>query len=449
MLQRPFINSRRRFIALAGTALFTTIGLSGCLGNPPGKTPDSASTSPSTVASAGLETATIKLGYIPILEAAPLIIGFEKGFFAKHGLEVELAKQASWPAARDNVVLGTEGGGIDGGQWQLPMPQMLSEGALSNGRKVPMFILAQLSSQGNGVAASNSVKAANLGLDLKSSRSFFSDYAKRNGRPFKAAYTFPRANQEFWIRYWLAAGGIDPDKEVSLLTVPAAETVQGMRNGTMEAFSTGDPWPARVVNDDIGYMAATTAAIWPVHPEEYLAVRSDWVDQHPKATVALLKGLIEAQQWLDQADNKSEAARILSSRNYFNVPEKVILQSLKGGFKIGVRKEPENDPKKAPLFWKSDRGIISYPYKSLTQWFLVESLRWNFYPETIRNLEDVKAINDRTVREDLWRQAAVELGIPAKDIPSGSSRGKEVFFDGTVYDPSNPQAYLDSLKIKR
>lgn len=397
-----------------------------------------------------LETKSIKLGYIPILESAPLIIAKEKGFCAQQGLtDMEVAKQASWPAARDNVVIGSGGGGIDGGQWQLPMPQMLSEGAISNGKKVPMFILAQLSSQGNGIAASNTVKGAELGLNLKGDRNFFKDYEKKNGREFRAAYTFPKANQEFWIRYWLAAGGVDPDKEVSLLTVPAAETVAGMRNGTMDLFSTGDPWPARVVNDNLGYMAATTAAMWPVHPEEFLAVRADWVKKNPKATVALVKCVIQAQRWLDNPANKDDAAEILSSRNYFNVKKSLIEQSLKGGFKIGVKKERETNPAKAPLFWSSSRGVISYPYKSLTKWFLVESLRWKFYPNAIRNLKDVERINNAAVRADIWTQAAKELGVPAKDIPKGDSRGKERFFDGVVYDPANPQAYLKSLKIKR
>ena len=439
-------------MAFLGSATLTTSLLIGGFGSSSSNTAHAAKSAakPAAAAARKLETDSIKLGYIPILESAPLIIGVEKGFFTKHGMKnVEVAKQASWPAARDNVILGTGGGGIEGGQWQLPMPQMLTEGAISNGKKVPMFILAQLSSQGNGIAASNTVKGAELGLDLKPDRNFFKEYDKKNGREFKAAYTFPKANQEFWIRYWMAAGGVDPDKEVSLLTVPAAETVQGMRNGTMDLFSTGDPWPARVVNDNIGYMAATTAAIWPVHPEEFLAIRADWVNKNPNATVALLKGVIEAQQWLDKPGNKEEAAKILSSRNYFNVPEKVILQSLKGGFKIGIKKEPENNPRKAPLFWKSDRGVISYPYKSLTKWFLVESLRWKFYPQAIKSIKDVEAINNRTVRPDLWRQAAQDLGVPAKEIPSGDSRGKEKFFDGVVYDPANPQAYLNSLKIKR
>ena len=102
-----------------------------------------------------------------------------------------------------------------------------------------------------------------------------------------------------------------------------------------------------------------------------------------------------------------------------------------------------------PLYWDSDRGVISYPYKSLTLWFLVESLRWKFYPGTVDTIAQAKAINDKVTREDLWIQAAKELGLPAAQIPTSSSRGKETFFDGVVYDPENPQAYLDSQKIKK
>ena len=442
---------RRPFLALFAGALTSSLVLTGCLGNPPSKTgaPSSSSTSLNSQASSQLETNTISLGFVPILEAAPLVIGVEKGFFAKHGLDVKLSKQASWSAARDNVVLGSAGGGIDGGQWQLPMPQMISEGAITNGKKVPMSILAMLMSQGNGIAAANSVKDGNLTVDLKaSSPGFFQKFNQKEGRKFRAAYTFPKANQDIWIRYWLAAGGVNPNKDVELLTVPAPETLQGMKNGTMEAFSTGDPWPSRIAKDNVGYLAATTAQIWKAHPEEYLAVRSDWVEKNPKAAVALLKGLIEAQMWLDKAENKDEAAQILSSRKWYNVPLPVLQQSLKGQYKIGANGGAETDPTMGPLYWSSDRGVISYPYKSLTLWFLLESLRWKFYPGTVDTIQQAEAINNKVVRDDLWLKAAKELGLPATDIPTSPSRGKETFFDGTVYDPANPQAYLDSLKIK-
>lgn len=443
---------RRPFLALLAGALTSSLVLTGCLGNPPSRPGAASSGSGATLnaqAASKLETNTISLGFVPILEAAPLVVGVEKGFFARHGLDVKLSKQSSWSTARDNVVLGSGGGGIDGGQWQLPMPQMISEGAITNGKKVPMTILAMLMSQGNGIAAANTVKDANLSVNLKeSSPNFFAAFSGKEGRKFRASYTFPKANQDIWIRYWLAAGGVNPNKDVELLTVPAPETLQGMKNGTMEAFSTGDPWPSRIAKDNVGYLAATTAQIWKVHPEEYLAVRSDWVEKNPKAAVALLKGLIEAQMWLDKPENKDEAAQILSSRKWYNVPVSVLQQSLNGQYKIGANGTPETDPKMGPLYWSSDRGVISYPYKSLTLWFLIESLRWKFYPGTVDTIQQAEAINNRVVRDDLWLQAAKELGLPAKDIPTSPSRGKETFFDGTVYDPANPQAYLDSLKIK-
>ena len=283
---------RRRFVALLSGALSTTLLLGGCLGNPPSRTGSGTTTGPGgtstpsatpVAANADVEVRTISLGFVPILEAAPLVIGLEKGFFAKHGLEVQLSKQSSWSAARDNVVLGSAGGGIDGGQWQLPMPQMISEGAITNGKKVPMTILAMLMSQGNGIAAANTVKDGNLTVDLKaSSPGFFQAFNKKEGRKFRATYTFSRANQDMWIRYWLAAAGVNPNTDVELLTVPAPETLQGMKTGTMEAFSTGDPWPSRIARDGVGYLAATTAQIWKVHPEEYLAVRSDWWRSIPR-----------------------------------------------------------------------------------------------------------------------------------------------------------------------
>jgi bicarbonate transport system substrate-binding protein len=331
----------------------------------------------------------------------------------------------------------------------MPMPMMISEGALTNGKKVPMVVLAMLMSQGNGIAAANSVRDANLSVDLQSApRSYFQKFSKKEGRKFRAAYTFPKANQDLWLRYWLAAGGVNPNTDVELLTVPAPETLQGMKNGTMEAFSTGDPWPSRIERQDIGYLAATTAQIWKAHPEEYLAVRADWVNTNPKASVALVKGLIEAQRWLDKPQNKAEAAAILSSRKWFNVPKPVLEQALRGQYRLGAKGTTVNNPALGPLFWSSDRGVISYPYKSLTLWFLVESLRWKFYPGTLDTIQQAQAINNRVVRDDIWRQAAKELGLPAAEIPKGTSRGREIFFDGKVYDPANPQSYLNSLTIK-
>jgi bicarbonate transport system substrate-binding protein len=443
--------SRRKFLVTTTATAATSILLKGCVGNPPdsltgGTSSPAVSVNSAVKAGEEPEVTTAKLGYIPIVEAAPLIIAKEKGFFAQYGMkDVEVSKQANWGAARDNVKIGAGGGGIDGGQWQMPMPYLISEGIITDNTKVPMYVLCQLNTQGNGIAIANKHQGKGIGLKLQGKGDFFSQM-KSAGARFKAAYTFPKANQEFWIRYWLAAGGIDPDTEVELLTVPAAQTVADMKRGAMDAFSTGDPWPYRITADGTGFMAALTAEMWKDHPEEYFGLRKDWADQNPKATKALLKGIMAAQQWCDDFNNRNEMAAILAQRQYFGVPEDVLLEPLMGKYKMEGDRTID-DRSLAVLYWKDSTGSVSYPYKSHDLWFLTESVRWGFLPK--ETLTNAKTLIDSVNREDIWKEAATEAGIAAADIPTSTSRGVETFFDGIKFDPENPQAYLDSLKIKK
>lgn len=392
----------------------------------------------------GPETTGIRLGYLPILEAAPLIIAKEKGLFTKHGMpDVEVLKQASWAAARDNVEIGSAGGGIDGGQWQMPMPHLITEGMITKeNTKIPMYVLLQTSTHGNGIAIAS--KHLGKGLDVNASKAVqYIAELKSKDTPFTAAFTFPRANQELWIRLWLAGSDINPD-DVKLIVVPPAQTVANMQTGIMDGFSTGDPWPYRIAAENIGFMAALTAQLWPDHPEEYLAIRADWVDKNPIATKALLKAIMEAQQWLDQDSNRPEAIEILSKRNYLNISPEILTPPFEGRYIMGDGRPDIQDKMMGPLFWKDGRGSVSYPYKSHDLWFLVENVRWGYLPANT----DLQAIVDKVNREDIWREAAKELGVAEADIPSSTSRGVETFFDGTKFDPNNTKAYLDSLKFK-
>lgn len=443
--------SRRRFLLTAGATTAASILLKGCLGNPPDQTTGSQgspSAQPVSAVKAGEEPEvnTVKLGYIPIVEAAPIIVAQEKGFFAKYGMtDIKVEKQANWGAARDNVKIGSAGGGIDGGQWQMPMPYLISEGIITDGKKIPMYVLMQLNTHGNGIAIAGKHQGTGISLKMKDEGALFAKLKSDNAR-FKAAYTFPKANQEFWIRYWLAANGVNPDTDVELLTVPASQTVADMKRGAMDAFSTGDPWPYRIVADKIGFLSALTAEIWKGHPEEYLALRADWVDKHPKATKAVLKALMEAQQWCDNFDNRKELASILAQREYIGLPETILLDPLMGKYDMGDGRTID-DKSMAALYWKDELGSVSYPYKSHDLWFLTESVRWGFLDK--QYLTNAKTLIDQVNREDIWREAAKEMGVAAADIPKSPSRGVETFFDGVKFDPENPQAYLNSLKIKK
>lgn len=444
--------SRRKFLVTAGASAVGSLFLKGCLGNPPDS---STRTQAQQTPAANInpeqapETPKVKLGYVPIVEAAPLIIAKEMGFFAKYGMtDVELAKQASWGSMRDNTEIGSGGGGVDGGQYQMPMPHLITEGVITKGnQKIPMYLLAQLITHGNGIAIAN--KHAGKGLELnlaaKGGKTVF-DQLKSSTTPFTAAYTFAHVNQDFWIRYWLAANGINPDTDVKLIPVPAAQTVANMKTGTMDAFSTGDPWPFRIVEDKIGFLAVLTAEMWKNHPEEYFAMRADWVDKNPKATKAILKGIMEAQQWLDNFDNRNQAAEILGGRNYFNLPANILAAPFQGKYDMGDGRVID-DKSIAAYYWKDEKGSVSYPYKSHDLWFLTESVRWGFLPEN--TLANAKALIDKVNREDIWKEAAKEAGIAAADIPTSTSRGVEEFFDGVKFDPEAPTAYLKSLKIKK
>jgi bicarbonate transport system substrate-binding protein len=458
--------SRRKFLVTTGAAA-SAVFLKGCLGNPPepggaaqAKEVEAIKLTPETTP----ETTKIKLGYIPIVEAAPLIIAKELGFFKRWGMpDVDISKQASWGSMRDNTEIGSAGGGVDGGQYQMPMPHLMTEGLITkNNNKIPMYLLAQLNTQGNGIAVASKHQGKGIGLDLaKGNGKALLDQLKDAKTPFTAAFTFAKVNQEFWIRYWLAAGGIDPDADVKLIPVPAAQTVANMRTGTMDAFSTGDPWPYRIVKDKIGYVAMLTAQMWKNHPEEYLALRGDWVDKHPKATRALLKAVMEAQAWLDNFENRNAAAAILGRRNYFNLTPTFLRDALQGKYDMGEGQKID-DKSMATLYWKDERGSVSYPYKSHDLWFITESLRWGFMtPETLGGSKTLpeafayaKKLIDKVNREDIWKQAAQEaIAQGAKftvaDIPTNTSRGVESFFDGVSFDPQNPTAYLQSLKIKK
>lgn len=391
-------------------------------------------------AGAAPEVTGLKLGFIALTDAAPLIIAKEKGIFAKYGLpDVEVLKQASWGATRDNIVLGGAANGIDGAHILTPMPYLMHTGKVTqNNVPVPMAILARLNLDSQGLSVAKEYAGSGVGLDAGPLREIFAA-KKAAGGEVKVAMTFPGGTHDLWLRYWLAAGGIDPDKDVSTIVVPPPQMVANMKVGTMDAFCVGEPWNEQLVNQGIGFTACTTGELWKGHPEKALGVRADWVEANPNAAKALLMAVMEAQIWADSMDNKEEMAAILGKRQWFNVPAKDVLGRLKGTINYGNGKVVENSGLEMK-FWQ---GAASYPFKSHDTWFLTENIRWGkFEPDT-----DLKALVNAVNREDIWRAAAAELGV--SDIPNSVSRGKEVFFNGKIFDPEDPSAYLASLAISR
>ncbi|MCZ7455672.1 CmpA/NrtA family ABC transporter substrate-binding protein [Rhizobium rhizogenes] len=390
-------------------------------------------------ATAEPEVKGAKIGFIALTDAAPLIIAAEKGLFAKHGMpDVEVLKQASWGATRDNLVLGGASNGIDGAHILTPMPYLMHTGKVTqNNVPVPMTILARLNLDSQGISVAKEYAETGVQLDASKLKAAF-EKKTAEGKEIKAAMTFPGGTHDLWIRYWLAAGGIDPDKDVSTIVVPPPQMVANMKVGNMDVFCVGEPWNEQLVNQGIGFTACTTGELWKGHPEKALGMRADWVEKNPNATKALLMAVMEAQQWCDDMANKEEMSTILGKRQWFNVPPKDVLGRLKGNINYGNGRVLENTGLQMK-FWQDH---ASYPFHSHDSWFIAENIRWGkFAPDT-----DVKALVEKVNREDIWRAAAKDLGVA--DLPASTSRGKETFFDGKVFDPENPSAYLESLSIK-
>jgi nitrate/nitrite transport system substrate-binding protein len=390
----------------------------------------------------GPETTKAKLGFIALTDAAPLFVAKEKGIFAKYGMtEVEVLKQASWGTTRDNLVLGSDGNGIDGAHILTPMPYLISAGRVTqNNVPVPMYILSRLNLDGQCISVSNEYKDIKVELDTRPFKAAL-EKKKASGKSVKAAMTFPGGTHDLWIRYWLAAGGIDPDKDIETIVVPPPQMVANMKVGTQDCFCVCEPWNEQLIHQGIGYTALTTGEIWNNHPEKAFALRASWVDKNPRAAKALLMAVMEAQQWCDRAENKAELAEIVSKRQWINVPVVDVADRMAGKFDYGTGKVVENSPH-ILKYW---RDQASYPFRSHDLWFIMEDIRWGKYDPGI----DAKALIGKVNREDLWRDAAKSLGIAAADIPASTSRGRETFFDGKVFDPDHPSAYLASLDIKR
>lgn len=386
----------------------------------------------------GPETTKARLGFIALTDSSPLIIAKERGLFTKYGMpDVEVLKQASWAGVRDNMVLGSAGGGIDGSHILSPLPYLLTTGQATGGKPLPMYILARLNLNGQGISVGNDLKAVKVGLNSGGAKAKFAQMKASNNLA-KVAMTFRGGTHDLWIRYWLAAGGINPDTDCSMIVIPPAQMVANLKSGTQDAFCVGEPWNGQTVNQKIGYTACVTSEMWMNHPEKALGMRADWVDKYPNAAKAITAAVQEAQMWCDQMNNRPAMCSIVSGRQYINVPMGDILPRLQGTIDYGDGRAVKASPH-IMKFWQDN---ASFPFKSHDLWFLTEDIRWGVLPQST----NTKALIDKVNRSDIWREAGAMSGAKG---PAGDSRGVEKFFDGKTFDPANPEAWLASQPIKK
>src|SRR5580765_5573403 len=259
------------------------------------------------------ETPNMRFGMIALTDCAPIVMAHELGFFKKFGINSVVSKEASWAVIRDKLSLGEN----HATHMLIGMPFASTMGLAGSPVK-PMVIPWLLNRNGQAITLNNRLKKA--GVKTPADVKPLVEHAKASGDPLTFAMTFPTGTHAMWIRYWLATGGINPDKDVTLITIPPPQMVANMKVDKMDGFCVGEPWNARAIADGIGYTAVTTQQIWKDHPEKVLAFTEEFAEKNPKTVKAILRAVHLASEYLDKMDNRRSAADVISKPTYINCP---------------------------------------------------------------------------------------------------------------------------------
>ncbi len=383
---------------------------------------------PGIISKHGLEKINLDIGFIPLTDAAPLIIAQEKGFFAQFGLEqVTLHRENSWK----EVAKGVGTGRLDAAQMVAGMPLALTLGA---GDKTPVPVVTAMTLSRNGNAITLSQKLQQKGVNSLSDLKTVLQADKEKNHVLGIVH--PASMQNLLLRYWLAAGGIDPDRDVELTVIPPAQMVSALRSGAIDGYCVGGPWNTHAVRDKVGFVAATALDIWGEHPEKVLGVREDWAEKYPQTHIALVKALLSACEYCDDIRNRSEIAEILARPEYVGVAADCIRPGFIDPYERGDGTEAEFLPSYNQFFVNK----ANYPERVEMLWILTQLARWGLVPFP-KNWVDVV---DRICRTDVFGVAARDLEV--LDI----GRDQPIhMFDGKAFNPSDPIDYLKSFPIKR
>lgn len=417
------------------------------------------------------EKQDLKLGFIKLTDMAPLAIAWEQGFFMDEGLFVELEAQANWKVLLDGVVTGT----LDGAHMLAGQPLGATIGY---GTQADIITAFSMDLNGNGITVSNDVwEEMRPHIDNNSDgnpahpisaaalKPVIEQYRDK-GERFNMGMVFPVSTHNYELRYWLAAGGLNPglyapqrgdtsgtiDADVHLSVTPPPQMPSTMEAGTIQGYCVGEPWNQQAVFKGIGVPVVTDYEIWPNNPEKVFGVTEDWAEKYPNTHLRLLRALIRAAHWLDENDNanREEAVKILARSSYVGADEEVIANSMTGTFEY-----EKGDVRKVPDFNVFFRYYATYPYPSDAIWYLSQMRRWGQIPEA-KSDDWYMETAARVYRADIYKEAArslIEDGtLSAEDFPDLDAENftrphQGELIDGVAFTPREPNAYIDSFEI--
>ena len=372
------------------------------------------------------EVSAMRFGMIALTDCAPIVMAHELGYFKKFGIESTVSKEASWAVIRDKLSLGEN----HATHMLIGMP-IASTMGLAGSPVKPMVIPWILNRNGQAITLNNKLKQA--GVRKPAQIKPLADTAKAGGEPLTFAMTFPPGTHAMWIRYWLASGGVHPDKDISLITIPPAQMVANMKVDKMDGFCVGEPWNNRAIEDGIGFTVITTQQMWKDHPEKVCAFTEEFATKNPKAVKAVLKALHLASVHLDNLDNRAKAAEIISRPTYINCPPAIILERLMGKYEYGDGRVEQD-----PFYMIYSNRNTNYPHQIYGKWWLTQLRRWGL----TKGAPDYTGIPKRVLRSDIYLEAMKELGVKV----NVAEEQKVTLFDG-VFDGKDPEKYAKSFAI--
>ena len=383
---------------------------------------------PAIYASDAPEKTKINFGFIALTDCSPFVIAHEKGLFKKYGLESEPVKPANWAAVRDALTKGD----IDCTHMLLGMP-IASTIGLGGVKPVPMIAPWIINRNGQAITLKTDwvKKVAGDPSALKP----LIDAATKAGTKPTFAMTFPPGTHAMWMRYYLGAGGVNPDKDIDLITIPPPQMVQNMKVGKMDGFCVGEPWNARAIAEKVGFTSVATQEIWKDHPEKVCAFTADFASKNPKTVKAVLKALHEASVWLDDLKNRPEQCDIVSRDSYIKCSKEQILGRLLGQYDYGDgrKKQDEN----YMIF--SSRNC-NYPQLAYGKWWLTQLRRWGM----IEGALDYEGVAGSVMKPEIYEEAMKEIGY----THAGRDDSAWTMMDGVKFDPSgNMETYAKGFKI--
>jgi nitrate/nitrite transport system substrate-binding protein len=381
----------------------------------------------SVYASGEPEVRELKFGILPLTDCAPLVVAHEQGLFRKHGVTSTISKFASWTASRDALVHGA----TQAGQMLFGMPIGAAVGKLGTEQK-PLVVPWILNRNGQAITLASKYRGK-LSASAKCLRPI-AQAARDRGRPLVFGHTLAPGTHAMWLRYWLASGGVHPDKDVALITVPPPMMVANMRSERMDGFCVGEPWNTRAIEEGLGYTAVLSEEIWPDHPEKVLAFTEEFAEANPNTVKAVLTALHEASVWCDDLANRAALVEMLAVPAYLNCP--ATLLSARLGQKVDCGDGREATELRGVTFHARN---ANYPQAKYAVWWLSQFRRWGMLPVE----PDYLGVAGRVMRPDFYEAAMKEFGV----AHGGADLAPEPLFDGKVFDPTEPEEYAGSFEV--